>query len=134
MITIKKNTINIIIGVVLVIVLLSIVFLGNGNNNAVVADTKPIVIENGKQILTMNARGGYTPDSFQAQANIDSVLRIVTQNNFDCSSSITIPALKVRRTLPPTGSTEIELGSQPSGTTINGSCSMGMYRFVIKFT
>ncbi len=86
-----------------------------------------------KQIVELTAKGGYSPAIVQASANKGTVLRVKTNNTFDCSSALSIPSLGINKMLPPTGSTDINIGAQQAGTQIDGTCSMGMYNFSIKF-
>ncbi|EKD99657.1 MAG: hypothetical protein ACD_22C00215G0003 [uncultured bacterium] len=88
---------------------------------------------NGIQYIELTAKGGYFPNSITAKANISTVLRVKTTQTFDCSSALVIPSLDYRKNLPPNGTTEIEIPAQPIDATIQGMCSMGMYRFKIKF-
>ena len=52
---------------------------------------------------------------------------------FDCSAGVVIPSLSVRQNLPPSGSTDIEVPPQQSGTQLQGLCIMGMYHFAVQF-
>jgi plastocyanin domain-containing protein len=134
---IKKRSLKtffLVAGVFLVVGLLMVLMLSGGSGTTAQASGESIITENGKQVLLMNARVGYTPNSFNAKAGTDSILRISTNNTFDCSSSVVIPALNISKTLPTTGTTDIALGTQKAGTTISGSCGMGMYKFKIKFS
>jgi plastocyanin domain-containing protein len=88
---------------------------------------------NGKQVLEVTAKGGYTPKELNAKANIETILRITTKNTFDCSSALVIPTLKVKKNLPPSGTTDISIPPQKAGTKISVACSMGMYAFEINF-
>lgn len=54
-----------------------------------------------------------------------------TNGAYDCSSSLIIKSLNYRSNLPPTGETEIDLGTPKTGEKIKGTCSMGMYSFAI---
>jgi plastocyanin domain-containing protein len=56
-----------------------------------------------------------------------------TTGTFDCSSTLNIPSLNYQKNLPATGVTEIEIPPQPAGSTIEGLCGMGMYKFEIAF-
>jgi len=103
-------------------------------SNSTAATNSGSTVNTDKQILDLRAKGGYSPSVIMAAANKETILRVNTQNTFDCSSAFTIPSLGIRRNLPATGSTEIALGSQKPGTEIAGTCSMGMYNFTIKFT
>jgi len=136
-IKIKKDTIKtffLVVGVVVVVSLFVFLITKTGSGTTVLANGESVIMENGNQVLIMKAQTGYSPNSFDVKANTESVLRIQTKNTYDCSTSVVIPALNVSKVLPPTGSTDIALGSQKEGTVINGSCGMGMYRFKIKFS
>ena len=91
-----------------------------------------ISIVDGKQIVDIRAKGGYQPRKSLAKAGIPTILRIETNNTFDCSSSIRIPSLSIRKNLPSSGSTDFDLGSPKVGI-LQGSCGMGMYPFEIEF-
>ena len=113
---------------------LGFIFLFNNSktetdNNQVLG----IVEENNKQIIEITAKGGYSPRVVEAKANKETILKIKTNNTFDCSSSLVISDLNVRKNLPSTGMTEFNIPSQKSGTELVGNCSMGMYGFKIKF-
>lgn len=96
---------------------------GQGSNVAII---------NGKQVITVDVRGGYSPQISVAKSGIPTEIRFKTNNTFDCSSSIRIPSLSVSKSLPSTGETVVDIGSQKIGT-LQGSCSMGMYNFSVKF-
>ncbi|OGH92588.1 MAG: hypothetical protein A2534_02555 [Candidatus Magasanikbacteria bacterium RIFOXYD2_FULL_39_9] len=100
-------------------------------------DTGPsannIKIKDGKQIITINAKGGYTPRITNAKADMPTVIKIDTRGTFDCSSSLVIPALNYRKNLPPSGETLVDVPAQKAGTSIRGMCSMGMFSFNINF-
>ncbi|MHB0978080.1 MAG: hypothetical protein ACYC1K_01560 [Minisyncoccota bacterium] len=92
-----------------------------------------VSIVDGKQIIDITARGGYSPRITMAKADMPTVIRMSTKGSFDCSSAVSIPSLGYRANLPPTGTTDIEIGVQKSGSTLQGLCAMGMYNFQIKF-
>ena len=94
-------------------------------NNTAVAD--------GKQVVTIAAKGGYSPRQTNAKADTPTILRMQTRGTFDCSSTLNIPSLSYQKTLPATGITEIEIPPQKAGSTIEGLCGMGMYKFEIAF-
>ena len=96
------------------------------------ADVNNVTIENGKQIITIAARGGYQPRSSTAKAGVPTVLRFTTNGTFDCSSSIRIPSLSISKVLPQTGTADIDLGTPTAGT-LHGTCGMGMYSFQVAF-
>lgn len=90
-------------------------------------------IVGGKQFIEIDAKGGYSPRITTAQADIPTIIKMNTRGTFDCSAALVIPSIGYRKNLPPSGTTEIELPPQKSGTTIQGLCAMGMYNFSIKF-
>lgn len=92
-----------------------------------------ITIENGTQIVTVRAKGGYSPRVSEVQAGIPTILRVETRGTFDCSSALTIPQLEYGVNLAPSGVTDITIPPQPSGSVIQGLCSMGMYNFSLRF-
>lgn len=85
------------------------------------------------QVLEIMVRGGYGPRQQTARANIPSILRLITNGTYDCSSAVKIPAIGYESYLPPTGITVVDIPSQKPGTTLVGICSMGMYSFKIRF-
>ncbi len=127
----NRITLSIIAGLV---ILGTSALIAKGN----LADKEEIVssvstIVDGKQIVEINAKGGYSPRITSAKADIPTILRVNTRATFDCSSAITIPSIGYRATLPPSGVTEIEIPPQKAGSTLQGLCSMGMYNFQIRF-
>ena len=86
----------------------------------------------GKQVIDIQVKGGYQPRISVAKAGLPTVLRFNTNGTFDCSSSVRIPSLGISKSLPQVGTTDIDVGS-PQASTIQGMCSMGMYRFDIEF-
>ncbi len=113
-----------LIGVVLVIT--------KNENLAPVTNGNNVTIVDGKQIIDLTARGGYSPQKSIAKADIPTTLRFITNGNYDCSSSVRIPSMNVSKTLELSGITEIDLGNPKEGI-LRGSCSMGMYPFEINF-
>lgn len=99
------------------------------------ADTAPannVSIVDGKQIIEINAKGGYQPRKSIAKAGIPTIIRFNTKGTFDCSSSVRIPSMNISKSLPQSGSTDIDIGDGKLGT-LQGSCGMGMYPFEIDF-
>ncbi|HEY4507948.1 MAG TPA: cupredoxin domain-containing protein [Candidatus Paceibacterota bacterium] len=89
-------------------------------------------VENGTQVVSLTAKGGYAPALTNAKAGIPTVLRVSTSGTYDCSSALRVPSLGVSERLPATGQTDIDLGTPEAGT-LQGTCSMGMYRFAVNF-
>ncbi len=141
MINIKKNTL-IRVGIILLIIFIGVIFLILSNatedqsyktSQLTDLDDTPLASIDGKQIINIKAKNGYTPYIIEAKANVDSILRVNTNNTFDCSLALRIPTLNVDQMLPITGNTDFNIPSQESGSEINGTCSMGMYSFKINF-
>ena len=91
-----------------------------------------VVIKDEKQTIhVISKMGGYSPQTIYAQANIPTTLIMDSQNSYGCERAFRIPSLNVSEILPTEGKTPFDLGS-PSED-ILGTCSMGMYTFLIKF-
>lgn len=103
----------------------------NENNNQIVNQNNVSVID-GKQIIEIKAKGGYSPSRSFAKAGLPTILRFDTSGTFDCSASIRIPSKDISQLLPQTGITDIDLGTTTLGT-LNGTCGMGMYPFSVEF-
>lgn len=99
-------------------------------------DTSPVptaIITEGTQLIDITAKGGYSPRVVMAKAGVPTVLRVSTNGTFDCSSSIVIPKLGYQKFLGPTGTEDIAISAEQAQGTLQGTCSMGMYNFKIKF-
>ena len=96
------------------------------------ATSSNISLENGIQVVSIRAEGGYQPRRSVAQAGLPTVIRFITRGSFDCSSSVRIPSLSVSRQLAQTGSTDIDIGTPQPGA-YKGTCGMGMYPFEVEF-
>ncbi len=128
-----KTTIAIIIAGV--IIGGAILLTKGGGKSSSVSDTpsvQNVSIVDGKQIIEIKAKGGYTPRISLAKANMPTILRFDTNGTFDCSSSVRIPSMNITKVLPQSGSTDIELGNSKLGT-LQGTCGMGMYPFEVQF-
>ena len=97
---------------------------GGSENNVSIVD--------GKQIIEIQAKGGYQPRKSIAKAGIPTILRFETSGTFDCSSSVRIPSMNISKSLPQTGATDIDIGTSSLGT-LQGMCGMGMYPFQVDF-
>lgn len=89
--------------------------------------------QKGQQIVEISAKNGFTPKITEAKADTATVLKVSTENTFDCSSAVVINELGINKILPSTGVTDIELGAQPSGKIITAFCNSGINSFQIKF-
>lgn len=92
-----------------------------------------VSVVDGKQVIVITAKGGYSPRVTNAQAGVPTVIKMDTRGTFDCSSALVIPGTGYRKNLPPSGETAIELPPQEAGTSMRGLCAMGMYNFQINF-
>ena len=129
----KITVISILIGVGL-IVGATILTGNNRDSNGIVLETaNNVSVVDGKQIIEISAKGGYSPRVTNAQAGILTVIKMDTQSTFDCSSTVVIPSLGYRKNLPPSGETLIGVPPQKAGTKLQGLCGMGMYNFSINF-
>src|SRR3989338_8232616 len=103
-------------------------FIAGGSDDASGQEiSNAVSVLNGRQIIDITAKGGYNPRNIQARANLPTVLRVSTNNTFDCSASLVIPKLGYQNFLQSTGVEEIVLNSDQAQGTLQGLCSMGMY-------
>jgi len=123
-----------IISVIVAVVLIGGAFLlaKGGNDTSQVANANNVSIVDGKQIIEISAKGGYQPRKSIAKAGIPTVIRFNTKGTFDCSSSVRIPSIGISKSLPQTGSTDIDIGTQKVAI-LQGTCGMGMYPFEVEF-
>jgi Cu+-exporting ATPase len=130
----QKIPLAIIVSVIVIIG--AIFFVGRNSNSptAPVETANNVTVVDGKQIIEITAKGGYSPQMTTAKAGMPTVIKVTTKATFDCSSALTIPSLSYRKNLPPSGETLIDLSSQEAGSTLQGICAMGMYNFAINFT
>ncbi|MFZ5391041.1 MAG: hypothetical protein ACOZAJ_02075 [Patescibacteria group bacterium] len=110
-----------------------LIFVGPSAGEPVSGDSSLVYTENGVQYINITAKGGYYPRSLKATAGLPTVLRIETNNTFDCSAALTIPKLDYQKFLSPTGVEDISLTANQAKGTLRGVCSMGMYSFAVKF-
>jgi hypothetical protein len=60
-------------------------------------------------------------------------LNLVTNQTYSCARDFVIPSLNVYQLLPDTGTVQVNIPAQPSGTRMFFTCSMGMYTGMIVF-
>ncbi len=124
---------NIAISILIALVLIVVAFIiAKGRVSTTLSNVNNISVIDGKQIIDLTAKGGYSPGKSIAKAGIPTILRFTTNGTFDCSSSIRIPSMNVSKNLALAGITDIDLGSPKVGI-LRGSCGMGMYPFEIDF-
>ncbi len=98
------------------------------------SSTAPVAtLVDGKQIIDMTAKSGYSPREVVAKAGVPTLLRITTSDTYDCSSTLVIPALSYQKSLQPSGIEEVSISAEQAHGTLHGTCGMGMYGFQIIF-
>ena len=127
-----KTTTAIIIAVIIIGAAILLINGRSGGTPAQQENIQNVSVVDGKQIIEIKAKGGYTPRISTAKAGMPTILRFDTNGTFDCSASVRIPSMSISELLPNSGSKDIDLGSPKAGT-IQGSCGMGMYPFQINF-
>lgn len=91
------------------------------------------LIVDGKQLIDISAKGGYSPRVVVAKAGMPTILRVSTSGTFDCSASLVIPRISYQKFLQPSGTEDITIAPAQAQGTLQGLCAMGMYNFKIKF-
>ncbi len=131
----ETKTTVILIFVTTIFVAGAIIFIGanNDSNGAISQAANNISMVDGKQIISINAKGGYSPKITTAKAGVSTIIKVKTQGTFDCSSALVIPSLGYRSNLSPSGETNIDVPPQKAGTKLQGLCAMGMYNFTVDF-
>ncbi len=115
------------------LLVISQIFVRGGNDSVQSSGTESIVIENGVQVITIAAKGGYSPQSIQAQAGVPTELHVTTNGTYDCSSALVIPSLGYNELLQPTGTEIISISADQARGILDGTCGMGMYSFEVAF-
>lgn len=113
------------------------IFLIDSTKNTETASTQSgqnVEIRDGVQYVTIDASGGYSPRVSSAQANIPTKLIIKTSGTYDCSAALVIRSIGYQKVLPQTGEEVIDIGTSQAGTSVQGTCSMGMYNFTVSFS
>lgn len=131
------NKITLSIITVALVIGLGVIFFGGSQNSTEIASTRPgqnIEIRDGVQYITIDAKGGYSPRVSSAQADIPTKLIVRTNGTYDCSSALVIRSIGYQKILPQTGEEIIDIGAFKAGSTVQGTCSMGMYNFSIDFS
>jgi plastocyanin domain-containing protein len=115
------------------LLIVSQVFVRGGDGARPGPDTEVVVMENGVQVITIAAKGGYSPQFIEAQSGVPTELRVTTNGTYDCSSSLVIPSLGYTKFLEPTGTETISISADQAQGSLDGTCGMGMYSFEIAF-
>ena len=110
----------------------AILFTGKSSPQPSGGNADNVSMVDGKQVIEINVKGGYSPKQTTAKAGVPTIIKFNTNGTFDCSSGVRIPSMGISKTLPPSGTTEVDLGT-PTVATLQGVCVMGMYSFQIAF-
>ncbi len=98
----------------------------SGLASSLFAQPAPVEAGSNAQLQVLNS--GYSPARLSLPAGQDISLHLITQNTRSCTRALVIPALGFQKILPASGDTLVTIPSQPTGTVLDYSCSMGMYR------
>jgi plastocyanin domain-containing protein len=109
-----------------------LIFKKSDSSPLVEKDINNVSLVDGIQVVSISAKGGYTPRKSIAKAGVPTIIRFETDNTFDCSLAVRLPELNISQTLPLSGMTDIDIGI-PKTSVFTGTCSMGMYYFEIEF-
>jgi plastocyanin domain-containing protein len=115
---------------------IGIIFFGSAKNNTDTASQsgQNVEVRDGVQYITVEARGGYSPEVTNAKAGIPTKLIMKTNGTYDCSASLVIKSIGYQKILPQTGEEIIDLGTPQADTPLRGVCGMGMYNFLVNFS
>ena len=127
------KTTLIILTIILIALVASIFIIGPKINSNSSISAENSEIKDSVQYITIKAGGGYSPKLSSVKANMPTKLIVKTNGAYDFSSSLIIHSIGFQKILPQTGETEIDLGTQKAGESLQGVCSMGMYSFLINF-
>lgn len=127
----KSTIITVVVSVA--IILGFIVVVQNNTSSSVIEPQSTAISTEGKQIVEIRAKGGYMPRVTTAKAGIPTIIQVKTEGTFDCSASLTVPAVGFSKHLPASGVTSIEIPAQSANAVVQGICSMGMYSFTVNF-
>jgi plastocyanin domain-containing protein len=126
------TTLSILFAIFIVIFAFSYAKRKSNSKTETFGISENVVMEGGIQkIKVISKMGGYSPKIIYAKSNTPSVLEIESINSYGCERAFQIPSLNIYEELPNNGKTLFELGS-PNKDML-GTCSMGMYTFIIKF-
>ncbi|HAS80782.1 MAG: hypothetical protein UR25_C0003G0016 [Candidatus Nomurabacteria bacterium GW2011_GWE1_32_28] len=128
-----NKTVSIIITLGL-IVAIGIVLTGGSttkDSSKIIQNTE---IKEGIQYITIDAKGGYSPQLSNAKAGIPTKLIVKTSGTYDCSASLVIKSINYQKILSQSAEEIIDIGIPKVGEPLRGTCGMGMYNFEIDFS
>lgn len=129
----KPILISIAISTAMIIGMIWFVSAKSDSGTNLAGDSSTVRIADGKQIIDISAKGGYSPRVILATAGTPTVLRVKTNGTLDCSASLVIPKLSYQKFLQPSGTEEISVSPAQAQGTLQGLCAMGMYNFQVRF-
>ena len=103
------------------------------DQNRVSAQSSSSQFASDGSLLLSVENDGYFPQTLRADANTPVILSLVTDKTYSCARDFVIPALSFYQLLPDTGTVQVDIPAQPSGTRMFFTCSMGMYTGMIIF-
>src|SRR3989344_9475818 len=103
-----NKTVSVIITLGLILAV-GIIFAGDSKTKNTGQAVQNSEIKSGIQYITIDARGGYSPQISTAKAGIPTKLIIKTNGTYDCSASLVIRSVGFQKILPQTGETEIDI-------------------------
>src|SRR5437870_4880477 len=109
----------------LVVLLGAVFFLANRSPATTAANVHNVRMEGGKQVVEIDVDKNYNPKTSVAKLGIPTILRFKTNGSIHCTSDVRIPSMNIKKFLPLSGITDIDLGS-PQVATLQGVCGMGM--------
>lgn len=130
------NKIALIIITLGLLIGMGVIFFGgsSGTETSLNDNGQNVEVRDGIQYITIHAKGGYSPKVSSAKADIPTKLIVKTNGTYDCSVALVIKSIGYQKVLQQTGEEVIDLGTFQAGSELRGTCSMGMYSFVINFT
>lgn len=128
-----NKTVSIIITLGL-IVAIGIVLTGGSTTKDSSKIIKNTEIKEGIQYITIDAKGGYSPQLSNAKAGIPTKLIVKTSGTYDCSASLVIKSINYQKILSQSAEEIIDIGIPKAGEPLRGTCGMGMYNFEIDFS
>lgn len=103
------------------------------NSDSAPLSESPQPAANDSSIFLSVKNDGYFPRTLSAPADTAVTLNLITNQTYSCARDFVIPSLNVYQLLPDTGTMQVSIPAQPTGTTLFFTCSMGMYTGQIVF-
>lgn len=99
----------------------------------VLATSNDVQDEGDKQTVSVLAKNGFSPSIVNLKSDKPTTLKISTKNTIDCSNTLVISSLNIRKELPTSGDAEVTIPAQTAGSKITATCSMGHYFLELNF-